>query len=186
MTPVEILMDEHRNIERMLNCLEAMTVVFTAERRIDVESARAAIDFIRGYADRCHHGKEEAQLFPALVENGLSPDGGPTAVMRHEHEQGRAYVKEMEEALSAAEEEGGDASTRFARAARLYLGLLREHIQKEDHCLFPMVPQILDAQTVGRLKTSFDRFDSEADDQRKRFLQDLRRLEKRFPPRKPD
>lgn len=184
MSPVDTLMHEHRQIERMLACLEKMAGVFLRKRLLDAESARAALTFIRGYADRCHHGKEEAQLFPALEGHGIAPDCGPTAVMRYEHEQGRAHVREMEASIAASEKGDGEAFARFARAARLYVGLLREHIQKEDHCLFPMVPQILDAKTIGNLGASFDRFDRDevSEEERSRFLQDLERLEASFPP----
>lgn len=182
MTPVEFLMDEHRHIERMLDCLEAMTIVFLAERRIDTVFAREAVAFLQGYADRCHHGKEEGRLFPALEEHGLSSECGPTAVMRLEHEQGRARIKEMAEAIEAAERKDDEAPARFARAARTYLGLLREHIQKEDHCLFPMTGQVLDTQAIQGLQSEFARFEREemGNDARARFERSLEKLEKRF------
>lgn len=182
MTPVEILMNEHRNIERMLDCLEAMTITFLAERHIDAELAREAVAFLQGYADRCHHGKEESRLFQALEEHGLAADCGPTAVMRYEHEQGRTRIKEMAEAIAAGEKNDDEAPARFARAARMYLGLLREHIQKEDHCLFPMVGQVLDTQAMQDLQKHFSRFEREEMDADKRanLLKSLEHLEARF------
>jgi hemerythrin-like domain-containing protein len=182
MTPVEILMNEHRHIERMLDCLEAMTITFLTERRIDAELAREAVAFLQGYADRCHHGKEEAQLFPALEAHGLAADIGPTAVMRYEHEQGRTRIKEMAEAIAAGEQNNEEAPARFARAARTYLGLLREHIQKEDHCLFPMVGEVLDTQAMQDLQKHFARFECEEVDAgaRAALLRSLDRLESRF------
>jgi hemerythrin-like domain-containing protein len=182
MTPVEILMNEHRNIERMLDCLEAMTVTFLAERHIDADLAREAVAFLQGYADRCHHGKEEARLFQALEEHGLAADCGPTAVMRYEHEQGRTRIKEMAEAIAAGEKNDDEAPARFARAARMYLGLLREHIQKEDHCLFPMVGQVLNAKNADSLQKDFERFEREEIDSERRagLLKSLEHLEARF------
>lgn len=182
MTPVEILMNEHRNIERMLDCLEAMTITFLAERRIESGFAREAVAFLQEYADRCHHGKEEARLFSALEEHGLEPDCGPTAVMRHEHDQGRERIKEMVDAIAAGERNDDEAPARFARAARTYLGLLREHIQKEDHCLFPMVNQMLDTQAMQDLQKHFAQFEREGVDADKRagLLKSLEHLEARF------
>jgi hemerythrin-like domain-containing protein len=182
MTPVEILMNEHRHIERMLDCLEAMTITFLAEHRIDSTFAREAVAFLQDYADRCHHGKEEARLFPALEANGLSSDCGPTTVMRYEHEQGRARIKEMAEAIAAGERNDDEAPARFSRAARMYLGLLREHIQKEDHCLFPMVGQVLNTQAMQDLQKHFTHFEREEMDAgaRAALLKSLEHLEARF------
>ena len=61
-----------------------------------------AVDFIRNYADRFHHAKEEDVLFVALVENGMPREHSPVAAMLMEHDQGRAFVKAMEEATLAA------------------------------------------------------------------------------------
>ena len=66
MNPTEILMDEHRVIEQVLNSLERMIDRATKARRLEEEPAREAFEFFRMFADHCHHGKEEAQLFPLL------------------------------------------------------------------------------------------------------------------------
>ena len=55
MTPEQILMDEHRVIERVLSCLEKLTEQCRADKRLDAEAARQMIAFFRGYADRRHH-----------------------------------------------------------------------------------------------------------------------------------
>jgi hypothetical protein len=54
--------------------------------------------FFRNFADRCHHSKEEDELFPKMVEHGIPKEGGPIGVMLMEHDQGRAFVRGMSEA----------------------------------------------------------------------------------------
>src|SRR5271166_4514533 len=98
MKPTEILSGEHRIIEQVLDCLETMAQKSTTHGHLDEISARQAIDFFRNFADRCHHGKEETHLFPAMEAKGFPHQGGPTGVMLSEHEQGRAHIRGMAEA----------------------------------------------------------------------------------------
>jgi hemerythrin-like domain-containing protein len=159
MRPTKVLMDEHRVIERVLDCLERMTRTAETAGRLDGESARQAIAFFRGYADRCHHAKEEDLLFPMMETKGFPAETGPLAVMRDEHETGRACIRKMDEALDGATAGDAEALQAFARNARAYAAMLREHIQKEDHCLFPMADEALNADDRQELAERFERVD---------------------------
>ena len=156
MRPTGILMDEHRVIEQVLDCLDAMAGRCAREGRLDAEAATQAIDFFRAFADRCHHAKEEDLLFPLMESRGFRPDAGPTAVMRAEHVQGRSLVAAMEAAVPGAAAGGAADLESWQRAARHYSALLREHIQKEDHCLFPMAERGLLPADMAELERRFD------------------------------
>jgi hemerythrin-like domain-containing protein len=114
-----------------------------------------AVAFFRTFADQCHHGKEEAQLFPAMEAKGFSRNGGPTGVMIHEHEAGRAHVR----AMAAAVEK--QAVAEFIEHARGFIELLRQHIQKEDHCLFAMADQAFSPADQEQLLAAFDKVEHE-------------------------
>jgi hemerythrin-like domain-containing protein len=157
MKPTEILENEHRVIEQVLDCLDAMVDESEKSGRVPEEPARQAIDFLRAFADRCHHGKEENQLFPMMEARGFSPHAGPTAVMRAEHVEGRTLIAAMEEAIPAASRGEGSACERWRTSARNYGFLLRQHIEKEDHCLFPMADQALGDADQTELLRLFDR-----------------------------
>jgi len=161
MRPTEILEAEHRVIEQVLSCLERMATIGTEAGRIDADPAREAIDFLRNFADRCHHGKEEAQLFPAMESRGFSPENGPTAVMRYEHTVGRKLIGQMDDAVEQASQGSAEHVRVFAHSAREYVGMLREHIRKEDHCLFPMADQALDEAAQQELLRMFERVEHE-------------------------
>ena len=117
MRATEILSQEHRVIEQVLSCLERMAQQCVVEGSLDGDSARRAIDFLRTFADQCHHGKEESHLFPALEAQGFSRDTGPTGVMLHEHEFGREHVGCMDRAIPAAAA-GDQARAGAVRPAR--------------------------------------------------------------------
>jgi hemerythrin-like domain-containing protein len=159
MLPTQVLKNEHRVIEQVLNVLEKIAEKAGVENKLDVESAEQAIDFLRNFADKCHHGKEEHQLFPLLENKGFSRETGPTGVMCHEHEEGRGLIRGMAEAV--ADPGSPDAADRFAGYARAYIRLLRVHIQKEDHCLFSMTDGMLNSQEQDYLLEQFERVEAE-------------------------
>lgn len=161
MTAVRILMDEHRVIEQVLSCVERMTDDCQQKKTLDVKSANEAIAFFRMFADRYHHCKEEELLFPALESCGFSPHQGPTAVMRSEHAIGRKLICVMSNAVDGAGDGDEAAISDFTKNARTYVAMLRAHIQKEDHCLFPMVQQRLDAAAIEELSRDFTRVEHE-------------------------
>ena len=161
MQTTQMLQDEHRIIERVLDCLERLAERCRAEGRLDAEAARDAVAFFRGFADRCHHGKEEAHLFPMMEQRGFSPDSGPTAVMRREHQQGRELVAAMAAALDGAANGAAAARDAFLQAADGFVDLLRQHIMKEDQRLFPMAEQALTAADKGVLQEAFARVNDE-------------------------
>lgn len=161
MKPTTVLSNEHRVIEVMLNCLEKMANEAVEKGKLEREPAEQAVDFIRNFADKCHHGKEEDHLFTTLERKGMPADGGPVGVMLNEHEQGRALVKAMADNIPAASEGDTQALGTFTSAAREYILLLRNHIQKEDKILFPMADRFLSDDDQTKLEETFKRVESE-------------------------
>ena len=161
MKATEILTNEHHVIEQVLNCLEAIVRLAKSTGRLDRQSAEDAVAFFRNFADRCHHGKEETHLFPALEANGFPREGGPTGVMLHEHERGRALVRGMDEQLAAAAAGDPAAVGHFLANAEGYLVLLREHIYKEDHVLFQLADRAFTAEDQQRLLDAFQQVEAE-------------------------
>jgi len=157
----DILKSEHRGIERMLDVVER-----AAERLQQGEPVPPALfaqagEFFAHFADRCHHGKEEAHLFPALQRRGVPSAGGPIGQMLAEHDQGRAYVRTLrEEARRHAEGTLADPGELVA-AAHGYVTLLRAHIRKEDGVLFPLADRLLAPEEQAALVEAFDRVESQ-------------------------
>ncbi len=151
-SPTQILSDEHRVIERVLDALEGMT-----RRPVEGNLARwqQALDFIRHFADQCHHIKEEKVLFPALEEHGIPSDGGPVGMMLIEHEEGRSYVRAMAAAMVLLEAKNSVATESLFSSARAYVRLLREHIQKEDEILFRMADEVIPADKQKTIVAAF-------------------------------
>ena len=92
MKATEILMSEHRVIERVIQAMETAATYLQLGGDVRPGFFIEAADFIKHFADGCHHKKEEGVLFTALAENSLPVNGGPVGVMLSEHEQGRAFT----------------------------------------------------------------------------------------------
>jgi hemerythrin-like domain-containing protein len=182
MKPTEILSNEHRIIEQVLGCLEAIAHDAESAGRLDPQAASDAIAFLRNFADRCHHGKEETHLFPALEAKGFPRDGGPTGVMLHEHEQGRAHIRGMDENVAAAAAGDPAALGQFIDHAKGYVSLLREHIYKEDNILFRLADRALGESDQQALLAAFSRVEAEEMDQgtHEKFLKIARELAARY------
>jgi len=164
MQPTEILKAEHRVIETVIECLERMTALAQQAGKLDKVPAVQAIEFIRQFADGCHHAKEEHRLFPAMENKGMPRQGGPIGVMLTEHEQGRAFVRGMVEHLEKAATGDSAAVTQFAHHAMGYVGLLRQHIQKEDQILFPMADRMMSVVDESDLLAQFAEAEAEVDE----------------------
>jgi hemerythrin-like domain-containing protein len=161
MGPTETLRREHDIVLLILDAAEREGESIRRTGTVHVANAEEMVDFFTNFVERCHHGKEERHLFPALQERGLPGGGGPVAVMLHEHEQGRAAARTLRDAL--ARFSSGEQSTAgdLADALLHYASYLRSHIFKENNVLFPMADQVLSDSDREELARAFERVESE-------------------------
>ncbi len=143
MQATNILMSEHRVIERVIASLETASNRLEQGQAIRPDFFLDAADFIKGFADGCHHKKEEGVLFRAMAEAGVPVEGGPIGMMLYEHEAGRGFTAGMRKAAQNLQNGDTGASAEVVRNARGYAALLSQHIQKEDQILFPMADRFL-------------------------------------------
>ncbi len=149
---IDDLKNEHEAILFTLKILGKMTDLASKGKAFDAKDATALIGFLKEFADKCHHGKEEGILFPALEAAGIANEGGPIGVMLSEHERGRAFIGEMDAALRKTP---FDAAA-FVNAANSYSQLLGQHIEKENTVLFVMGERVLSEETLASLYERFE------------------------------
>jgi len=157
---IEVLMNEHRLIEQVLGSLET----FTLEVEGGLGPARPLLRdygaFFRGFADACHHGKEEDILFQRMVERGFSRESGPVAVMLHEHRVGRGHVAVLREAGGGSGPLASVETELVLEHAGAFIPLLRAHILKEDRILYPMAVRLLTGPELDAMETDFEAFEA--------------------------
>lgn len=142
---------------RMLKVLERVSRRLEGGEHVDPRDLEGIIEFLRMFADRCHHGKEEDRLFPAMEAAGIPMEGGPITVMLKEHKVGRGFVGRMAEAVLRIKEGDENVFREFVEAARSYIALLTQHIEKEDKILFPMAEHYIPRERRAELLESFER-----------------------------
>lgn len=150
------LREEHQVISKVLDCFEIALGEAREAGALDGPIFEKFVDFFRGFADQCHHCKEEDRLFPVLVSAGIPNEGGPIGCMLAEHEQARAFVRAIAERLEAAGRGDGAAIDVLIEHGERFVDLMRNHIAKEDNVLFTMADGILDGSQVGRLIRSYE------------------------------
>lgn len=161
MKPTDILIKEHDAIMVMLNILEMVCLRLDSGESIEETDLENIVEFFKEFADKCHHGKEEDILFPALEEYGIPNEGGPIGVMLSEHIVGRDNVKGMSNSIDDYKDGKESASTDFVRYARNYIALLTEHIDKENNILFKMADMRIPEERQQSLLVDFERAEEE-------------------------
>jgi hemerythrin-like domain-containing protein len=152
----DILKEEHRVIERVLDSLETAAGRLRAGDAIGGVYFVEAAEFVKGFADGCHHMKEEGVLFPALEAAGVPNAGGPIGVMLAEHAEGRRLTQAMRAAAERLDAGQADQAAVVAQNALAYVALLRQHIAKEDGVLFPMADRVIPPEQRAEITTAFD------------------------------
>jgi hemerythrin-like domain-containing protein len=147
---IEVLRHEHDAILMALDILDRIADE-AKQGKVDPADAASFLGFLKEFTDKCHHGKEEGILFPALIDAGIPAEGGPVSVMLQEHEQGRALVAEMSQASDPVL-----IPDAFGEAAKAYAAHLRMHIEKENGVLFPLAERIIGTATLESLSGKFE------------------------------
>lgn len=160
MRPTDVLMNEHRVIEQVLDCLEKMVSQIRTAGTLDLDNARRAVDFFKNFADGCHHGKEENALFPMMESRGFPHEHGPIGCMLHEHDLGRRNLQALSHAIERVAAGDRAALRLFASHAQEYICLLREHILKEDNRLFQMANHIFTDENNRQVLELFARMET--------------------------
>jgi hemerythrin-like domain-containing protein len=167
--PMKKLVDEHVLIKKWVALIPAVI------ENLDLESEEGralildGVDFIRSYADRYHHGKEEEILFKCF-----DPELDILKVMDEDHKTGRSHVKAMLEGLDRKDKSA------VAKHLKAYRELLMDHIRKEDEILFPWMDRNLSMRQVGELFSKFDEADKQIGYSPEKYEAFINKLEEKF------
>lgn len=148
----EDLMNEHEGVLLGLSILEKITLKLNAGEKVERSDLTSLVDFLKLFADKCHHGKEEGIFFPAMEKYGVPNAGGPIGQMLKEHTQGRAYIAAMADAVAVAPID----SKAFTSSASAYMALMRDHIAKENTVLFPLGDRAIPSDVQTELLEAFE------------------------------
>ena len=147
----EILMGEHKEILRVVDFLAQEADRLEKGKRVDEDILKKLVSFIRNYADKIHHAKEEDILF-CEFETSCS-HCNPVPQMLHEHELGRDFVKGIENGMKEKNK------VKIIENMKGYASLLKEHIFKEDNILYPMAEDSINEKVKREMLAKFMELD---------------------------
>ena len=177
MKAFEIMVEEHKNILEMLEVIRTYSLKILKGEEVQYEDFYRIIDFIRNYADKHHHGKEEELLFNKIVEELGSP--GEKLVkygMLVEHDLGRLFVKDLEDAVSSVLAGNIDARLDVIANAIGYSNLLKRHIEKEDSVVYVFAEKNLSQDTLRELELQCNSYEEAKEAEAERYLGILEEL----------
>ena len=156
MLPTDILKDEHKVVLFALDGAEKEAEAIRATGKVNHEKIEKIIDFSRNFTDGCHHAKEEKLLFPKLEERGFDRNSGPVGVMMMEHVEGRRLIAKIAESSEIVRKGDENGKHILTESLLRYVGLLRNHISKENNILFEIAENMLTAEDKQELLQRFE------------------------------
>ena len=153
--PIEELEAEHRFIHKMVAGMSVLAEQLEGGEAVDVSLLESIVVFLRTFADRCHHGKEENFLFPALIRRGVPSHGCPIGGLTMEHQKGRVMVGELADAIRGYAAGEPPARENLIKRLRALVAFYPSHIWKEDYLLFPLAGKVLTPEDQQELRDKF-------------------------------
>lgn len=159
MTATELLKQEHQQILKALDVAKREVESIEKTGHVDTQKVNDIVDFIRNFADKWHHEKEEKLLFTKMIDHGMTGKLDPIGFMLEEHEEGRRYVKNI---VSAMEDDncGSTCIKTIKDNLQGYRNLLTVHINKEDMILYPMAEKLLPDEELKELASKFNNLEN--------------------------
>lgn len=160
MKPRGPLMIEHRLIEKMIAIIRDQSAMMKQQNQADPVFIDTVVDFVKTYADRTHHGKEEDILFKVLAEKRMSAeDAHMMQVLIDDHKYGRQTVAELVTAKERYLNGDTQALNVILDKLNILVDFYPEHIRKEDKEFFPNSEAYLTEAERSEMLRSFSEFD---------------------------
>jgi hemerythrin-like domain-containing protein len=183
MDAIELMISEHKNIKRMLKVIRTMCIKVLNDESIDLDDFHKVIDFVRNYADKHHHAKEETILFKKMGEElDEKIAKGPVAAMFVEHDQGRYFISNLEAALEKLKNGDRDARVDIIANSISYTDLLNRHIDKEDTAIYSFARRALSKATLEEVEEKCKEVEVSANEQgtQQKYIEMVEQFERRY------
>jgi hemerythrin-like domain-containing protein len=141
MNPKDALREEHGATMKMLLVLQRFSTKLVDSEEGEAKDLEALIEFFEIYVDRCHHGKEEQFLFPALSRVRRAEIDSLISSLMDDHRQARLDMDQMKSGAGTFNSRTGAGRKAFSEVAERFVELVRKHIRKENSALLPLIEE---------------------------------------------
>lgn len=157
--PTQQLIVEHRLAERMIAAMRWRVADMESIGTADVGFIDAAVDFLRTYADRCHHRKEEDILFRELARKPLSAEHRRVLdELVAEHVFARTTTDRLVEARDRYAAGAAEAHADIVTCLHMFVEFYPKHIAKEEHGFFRAALSYFTAEELSRMLAEENEF----------------------------
>ncbi|HYO72740.1 MAG TPA: hemerythrin domain-containing protein [Archangium sp.] len=158
MDAIDILVNEHRHIERVMDVLERAVEYGRGGGDVSPVLFERAAHFLVTFVDGSHDAKED-EVFQAITSRGLPPGAGVLAALSGQHALGRELAAELRAAVRSVTQGVMPPEELYAIAER-YVRLHRGHTEAEELRFFPMVRRLLPVDVMERVRARFARIEA--------------------------
>ncbi|MBZ6006955.1 MAG: hemerythrin domain-containing protein [Paraclostridium sp.] len=181
MNAIEIMNEEHRYITRMLKVVRKVSFRILKGEDVNYDDFNSIIDFISNYADRHHHKKEEDILFNKMIEHiGEIAEKFVKQGMLVEHDFGRLYMRDLEQALVRLKSGDEEAKLDVISNAISYTHLLERHIDKEDRVIYKFAQRELNEEVLNLIDKECREYEANNLQEKDRCISVLEKLERKY------
>ena len=151
MKSTALLLEDHQHMLRALSVLENMALLAERGQLPDESDVKELLEFLDGFGDRTHQGREENILFPALLRDREQKNYQELSSLIFEHNRQRSLIDGLQDAMLTR------TNKDFVYCANRLVEILRQHIHEEEKTLFPLVDSTFsrddDASVAEDMKT---------------------------------
>jgi len=153
---IQELKNDHRVIQQVVAGMSAVAELLDSGKQVDPSVLADLVQFLRVFADQCHHEKEEQHLFPLLATKANVSTRRELESLEREHRSAKQLVGQLAEVAAIYVHNPAAVRYRIIDLLQQLAELYPAHIWKEDFLLFPLAQQTLSTTEQQGLQEKFE------------------------------
>ena len=158
MRPEDNLREDHGQIMKLFVSWQKMLEKLDHPDQALIEDFKKCIDWVEVFIDRCHHGKEDEILFPAMASSANPEVKSLIEDLYSEHQSGRLLLESIKLELKTFSQSNG-LPTGLIQLCQGYIDLFRKHIRRENAQLLPLLEKCFPAETQEQISAQFEQYE---------------------------
>lgn len=158
MRPEAILREDHGRIMRLFAAWQKMLGELEHPNQSRQEAFAECINLVETFIDKCHHGKEDEILFPAMESSKRPEITSLIEDLRSEHKTGRSMLEAIKLEFKAFSQPNGSAE-KLIQLCEGYIDLFRKHIRRENAKLLPVLEKCISAGAHEQIAAHFEQYE---------------------------
>ena len=158
MRPEDNLREDHGRIMKLFAAWQKMLGKLEQPKQSRQEAFAECINLVETFIDKCHHGKEDEILFPAMESSKRPEVTSLIEDLRSEHKTGRSMLEAIKLEFKAFPQPNGSAE-KLIQLCEGYIDLFRKHIRRENAKLLPLLEKCMSAGTREQIADHFEQYE---------------------------